>query len=426
MGLVDNFLSTFGYHKFNNSDIQFFHWGGDSQHAPITFDFERSGDLARAYEECSSVSTIIGKLSSAMANGKWWLVDGADNDVKSQNRSVFQLFSNPNPLQTWTEFIIQAETYRLLYGEVFFIFGIPIGFSAKDATSICVISPRNIEIEYTGKMYLQHDINDIVKSYILNINGNRKEIDKSCILHVRDVYQNLNFSPYDIRGKSRLASLAYEVRNSVLANEAVYTLNKDRGAQGILTNKKTDDGGSVPLTKGEKDNLQRGWSSYGLKERQKKVIITDANLGWIPITYNVQELMLFDGIKLNKEQISDAFNFPFELLANSKGATFTNGDTATKRLYQDAVIPFSKIYSEKFTHFMGLDKENKQFIIDFSEVEYLKEAKKEEAEALRSHNAANQIAYQNGAITINEWRSSIGMDEIPDGDRYYIKQEGNE
>jgi len=96
--------------------------------------------------------------------------------------------------------------------------------------------------------------------------------------------------------------------------------------------------------------------------------------------------MLFEGIKANIENITDAFNYPFELLANSKGVTFSNKSEVEKIMYQDAVIPFSKIYGEKFTHCFGLEKS--KIIIDFGEVECMKESKKEEASGLNAALAA--------------------------------------
>jgi hypothetical protein len=96
-------------------------------------------------------------------------------------------------------------------------------------------------------------------------------------------------------------------------------------------------------------------------------------------------------------------------------------------MYQDAVIPFSKIYAEKFTEYFELS--GSKIIVDFSEVECMKQAKKEESEALRARNMANQIAFQNGIITVNEWRQSIEMDAIENGDRYKSEkdnEDGNE
>ncbi|MCL1933060.1 MAG: phage portal protein [Candidatus Azobacteroides sp.] len=415
MNFIDNIASVFGYSK-RISGIQTVIFTGNGNTPAFEIDLTSFYGLKDAYEKCSPISTIIGKLATAMSNGKWWIVDENDNDLRKAEKKTSALLERPNPLQSWTELMIQAETFRYLYGEVFFYFSIPEGFGAKDASGVWVINPEYTDIDYYGKMYDQRNVENIVKRYILRINNDHREIKPNEILHVKDIYQNINFNPNDLRGKSRLISLKYEIKNIIQAQEAIYSLNKDRGAQGILINRNRDESGNVPLTKSRKDDLQKQFNEYGLSEKQKKVIISDTDVDWKQISYNVRDLMLFEGMKANTENIADAFNYPFELLANSKGATFSNKSEAEKIMYQDSVIPFSKIYAEKFTSFFGL--KNSKIIIDFGEVECMKESRKEEAGALQSLNSANETAYRNGVITVNEWRRSIEMDEITGGDVY--------
>jgi hypothetical protein len=142
------------------------------------------------------------------------------------------------------------------------------------------------------------------------------------------------------------------------------------------------------------------------------------------MTFSVRELMLFEGIKQNIESISDAFNYPFELLANEKGTTYANRIEAIKYLYQDNVIPSANIYAEKFTEFFNL--ENVKIEIDFSGIEYLKEAEKEKAEALFKMNQALQIPYKLGVITQEEYREYLDLDEKPKGNIYYDDGNTNE
>ena len=133
--------------------------------------------------------------------------------------------------------------------------------------------------------------------------------------------------------------------------------------------------------------------------------------------------MLFEGIKQNIEGISDAFNSPFELLANSKGTTYANKEEAKTSLYQDGVIPIAEIYAQAFTTFFGL-KDGHKFTIDFSHIECMQEAKKEQAEAKRALNMANQIAFTNGIISLQEWRKDLELDEKIEGETMYENKTG--
>ena len=240
-----------------------------------------------------------------MTNARWWITDAIDNDVKDRYKNLSNLLKKPNPLETWNELIIKLHTYLQLYGEVFLYANTPEGFSAnKDANSLWVINPTYINIELTGKLYQQSKANDIIQKYYLNINGKREELGYNNVLHIRDSFQNLNFNPTDIRGISRIIGLEYPIKNIIQAYEAIYSLNKDRGPQGILSNISKDAIGSVPIDPKEKQDLQDAYQGYGLSKHQKRVLITGSPLQWQSMSYSVKELMLFEGVKSNIEQLS--------------------------------------------------------------------------------------------------------------------------
>ena len=75
-------------------------------------------------------------------------------------------------------------------------------------------------------MYLQSNADEIIEGYILSVNGTEIEVDSRYVLHIRDVNQNINMSPNDIRGRSRLVGLDKSVRNIIQAEEAIYALTK--------------------------------------------------------------------------------------------------------------------------------------------------------------------------------------------------------
>lgn len=400
--------------------IDFFSYVGDNCTPGFTIQLSCFDGLEEAFKKCSPLSTIINRNAMAMANAKWWLTDNeTDSEVKGYD-NIKRLLKNPNPLQSWTEFMIQLDTYRQLYGEVFVYAPTGLGFSIQDAMALLVINPRYIEIKQTNKLYFQNDIDEIIEAYYLNIDGTRKELNKSNVLHIKDTYQNLCFNSMNIRGASRISGLEYPIRNIIQAQEAVYSLNKDRGAQGILANSSSDSLGAMPLNEEEKKNIQKQFlGRYGLRDGQGKVIITDASLRWQQMSFNVKDLMLFEGIKSNIEQMADAFSYPFELLANQNGTTYNNKNEAKKILYQDNTIPVSKIYNECFTSFFGLNNTNISLYADFSEVECLQEGEKEKATALNMKITALSKAYHDGIITLEEYRKGIDYDEKATGNIYY-------
>jgi len=398
--------------------LDFFGFSGNGCDRGFCVDLKSCQGIDRAYYDCSPLSTVIGRNAMAMSNAKWWIVDSDDNDRGDKYKQITKLLKNPNPIQSWTEFMIQLDTYRQLYGEVFVYAAVPVGYSIQEASALWAIKPDYIEVEQTNRLYHQSNINDIVAKYYLHIDGNRTKLDNDKLLHIKDTFQNLNFCPTNIRGKSRMGGLEDHVRNIIQANEAIYSLNTDRGAQGILSNDTKDKIGSLPVTPIEKDTIQKAYNeNYGLLKKQWKVILTDASLRWQQMTFNVKDLMLFEGIEENIKRISEAFGYPYELLGNVNGVTFANKKEAKSWHYQDIIIPIAQIYSEKFTQFFGLEKD--RIYADFDHIEVLKESESEKAITIQRKIDAYSKAYQDGAISLEEYRLGLGYDEVITGTTMY-------
>lgn len=401
----------------------FFTWTGSECSPAFHIDFSNCGGLNTAYSRCATLKTVINRNAMSMANGKWWITDEQDNDVKEHYANINALICNPNPLQTTTEFVMQLDVMRQLKGEVFVYAAAPEGMGADSASALWVVNPDYIDIKLSRKLYMQSDIKDIVLEYYLNIDGKRQPVDAGHLLHIKDVNQNISFSPTDIRGKSRLSGLEYSIKNIIQAEEAIYALNKDRGAMGVLSNETNDSAGHIPVTEEEKQSLHSHYSSaYGLSSWARKVIITDASLKWQPMSFSVKDLMLIEGMDKNIQLIASTMGYPYELLGVISGHTFNSNsgsfnNEAKKLLYQDNVIPIANIYGEKLSEFFGLDKD--KIIIDFSHVECLNTAEAEAANTLLKKVSGLKQLYVDRVITLEEYRLALGYDEDFYGDTFY-------
>lgn len=393
-----------------SGSIDFFETRGLACLPDITLNFDELDGFTTAYNRCSSLRAIINKNSSALVNGEWHIYNRKDKEVDDKYPGIKSLLTKPNPLQSWSEFLTLSDVYRQVYGEVFIYAVVPVGYNISDASALWAINPALIDVRITGKMYEQSDASDIIEGYYLNQGGTSKELDRGCILHIRDVSPNINFSNLEVRGESRLVGLKNVIKNIIQAEEAIYALNKDRGAQGMLINKSSDKAGHIPLTQSEKNEIQREYKlRYGVGVGQDKVLITNADLQWQQMSFNVKDLMLFEGIDSNIQRLADALDYPYELISSGKGVTYANKLEAKRDYYQNNIIPLAKYYAEAFSNFFGLTKDS--IYIDFSSVECLRKSEQERADELNRLNQAFQIAKNNGVISRTEWRIALGMPE---------------
>lgn len=384
---------------------------------------DRSENVKWVYEHCALLAMIVNKNATAMSNGHWWVTDAADNDILDEYPNLKRLFRNPNPLQTWQEFIVQLDIYRQLYGEVFVHAVVSAGFELRDACALWVLNPNDVHVRTTGKMFMQSKLDEIIVGYTLNVNGKRIPLDNQNVLHIKDTNQNLAFCSIDSRGKSRLSGLENTIKNILIAEEAIYSLNRDRGAMGILSNESKDAIGSMPITPQEKENLQvLNKQTYGITQGKSKVIITDNALKWQQMSFNVDDLKLFEGLEKNIQTLASVFDYPFPLLGiqNRSSLNSTTGKFSSEEkrmLYQDNIIPKANLYAQKFTAWLGL--EDTRIICDFSEVEALQTAETEAADTLNKKSSALHTMYQDGAITLQEYRLALGYDEEMNGETLF-------
>jgi len=367
-----------------------------------------------AYMKCAPVAAIIQRLASAMATGKRFLLDKDGNEVvNSQAQKLNALLNRPNPIQTWAIFIQQLYTFYSLHGECFIYGLIPSGFEGqKDRIKALYIIPNNqITPVYTGKYIYQTERDQIVSSYIINTQGEQIECKPSEILHIQSPCPNLT-DP--LRGNSKLTSLEDQVTNIIAAYKKRNILIEY--PVGILSNAGKDVSGTIPLQKGEKEELQADLKWYSIK-RRRQIVVTNAALSWQTMLPNIGQLMLFEEIEDDVARICDAYGYPKYLLGFTGGTTFSNVNEAGKKLYQDTIIPESELIMEAVSNYLETFKITPpcRYILDYSHVEPLQESEQEKATAKKTIIEAANVAYSNGMITFEEMRIMIDMDETING-----------
>lgn len=378
--------------------------------------------LLAAYDECSVVSMILSRLAQALANGNLIIRDKKTKvETTYSYNNIISVLNKPNSEQTFVDFIIDLDITKYLYGVAVVYVPKTIGLDLIE--SLYVIDPSTVSIKYKKPNNLAEAITKEIDKIEVELNGVKYTAEANEVFFLYDtpkavvgVDSNMA-NPYEgfcpLKTKSRLNPLTYEVRNIIQAQEAIYALNKDRGPQGYLTNDKRDTAGYIPLTPEEKAELRRlTREQYGLSNNKDKIVVSDAAVKWQSISYNVKELMLFEGIKSNMCSISDAYNYPFELVANDKGTTFSNKNSAKGYLYQDNIIPNAKKVAEFFAEIFKLRKGH-EFYFDFSHLEVFQQSEKDAAVSLRARSQSMYVLYQSGVITKEEFRRECGMlDEV--------------
>lgn len=375
-----------------------------------------------AYFNCPTVSAIINRKAQSYINGKVKIVElsGKNRGVESEGtvaRKISALMANPNPLQTRMQFEAQSYIFTQLFGYSIVLMQKPVGFPNYDAKYMWNIPPHMVRIDESTGMFYKNEKNGI-ESIMIEYNNETAYIPVTDVFIIKDIMPSFHTV---IIPDSRIKTIEMPINNIMGAYESRNVLINSRGALGMITNKTRDAYSAIPLTKPQKEELHTDFQRmYGLRKGQSGIIISSADLAWQSMVLPTKELMLFEEVEDSNNRICDAYMFPPELLGKmGSGTTFSNMQTATRNLYQDAIIPESNHTYEQWNKLFECSRYDIEIKKCYQHLAVLQPDKKAEAEASLRLNQALQIEFRNDLISLNEWRMARGYDPMEDGDVYY-------
>lgn len=381
--------------------------------------FTTIGQL-QALQLCAPLSGIIKRQSDQFINGRVFYLDAEGNEVNNyQTKQIKKLFSRPNPLQSWSQFMHQLKSYKAAFGEVLIKFVAPLNSTDKYSVGAMYIIPNWIwQVEETGKLFDQTSNEGIVKQYSMTFRGVKTILDSNFLIHIKG---NVTSSENYLRGESPLIALKDPISNIIGAYESRGKGIKNRGAKGILSNDAKDGIGVPVWSQKTKDILQRAWRGYGGLEGQNDAIISEHNLKWTPITFPTRDLMLFEEIEDDVRQITDNLSYSMYLLGFKAGSTFNNVSEARRWTYENETIPESILIFESFNNFFETEKYGFKISVFYDHLDFMQKSEKEKAEALKIRTDAYAVALDRQAITVEEFRTlALDIDAtIPAGTLYF-------
>lgn len=383
-----------------------------------------------AYQYCSPLASVIDRLAEADINGKPEILRAGgkgkeDYATSEYARKLNALFTQPNPLQSWLQFRGQQVVYKKIFGFCPVWPINPAGFPApEDAYQLWNLPPWLFDYEATKKIFRQKDIGGIVKTWVLNINGERVEIPADKIFILEDSFlqdENCDF----ILPKSRMVGLDMAVSNICAAMEADNVLLKKKGPLGAWTHDPAQDriAGYVPMSEDKKQQVQADLSQYGLSFNQYQYIISRHAIKWQPTSFDVNQLGTSDTLVKGTKEICHRYNYSYTLLEESESTFSANGVRAHVSLYQNNVIPQRSKDDDKYTGFFRMRENNCKLVSNFEALPILQPDKKAEADTIMSQTNAYVKQYKENIITMNMMLEKLGYDTRADGDVFYNQTE---
>lgn len=340
------------------------------------------------YLTIPELRAVINKRAIMMSNGKPVLCDKEGNII--ENHWVLDLINNPNPMQSWSDVMYSLAVNDGLFNNSF-------AYCPKrsfDIRNLIMPLPANqVKIVGTGKFLNQIDKEGLIKNFEFWYDSQKME--KIELQNM--VYMNTPDGINLINSINRIDTLKYPLSNIMATYNKRNVILENMGAIGILSSKKSDMGGTIPMTPEEKDEIRKDWVS----RNKDKLVLTEADIQWTPMSYPTRDLMLFEELNEDKMALIDAYGLNKYVFSSASDSTFTNVKEGMRMAYQDTIIPEVTQMYQTMSQQLGLTAQGLYLKPDFSHIPVLQE---DEA----SKSAVVLSLFQSGVIDSSEARNELG------------------
>ena len=132
----------------------------------------------------------------------------------------------------------------------------------------------------------------------------------------------------------------------------------------------------------------------------------------------VKDMMLLEMEQADVRTICNALGYPFHLLSNEEGTTFSNMEKADASLYQNSIIPESLHFAEQLNEALHTYENNVKIRYDYDWLPVMQADDKLRAETRKRAGEGLIWEFNNNIITWNEVRIGLGIDTVQGMDKY--------
>ena len=306
---------------------------------------------------------------------------------------ALDLLNNPNPAQSYGQWIAEMMVNRMLFGETF-----AVGAGENVFAEMWAINPVD--------MIVAPGAYGVPSAYIHERNRKKQTFTVNPVTGESDVFFLKMYNPSDYwRGQSPLMAAAIAADTHNAGSKWNYSLLKNSARPSGLVKFK----GGYPG--GEQIQRMREYFKTAMQGSTNSgavpMLADDAD--FVPLSQSPVDMDFLNTMKESAKYIASAFGVPLPLIDND-ASTFNNMEQAKERLYTDTVIPIMQEFIGALGKWMlprygdGLE-----FKLDLDSIPAL--------EGLRQKMFDRAVsAFEKGVLTREESRIMMGFPAEGEGD----------
>jgi len=372
-----------------------------------------ASNLFTLYKTISELQFPIRFITEKIKNANF-VIKNYKTDQIATDKYFEKLLEQPNPFYSFNDYIALSIAMRLIEGNSYCYALADEAFSKafyKYANAFYVLPSYDVDIKTPKNFtyFTATNLNEAVEYYEVYTNGKHIKIPTGNILHIKDGYST------EIKAPSRLLSQQYTLSNLMAVYEARNVIYTKRGALGALVSAKTDAAGLTNLSEKDKQKLNDTFNRrYGLEYNKNQIIISEIPTSYLQMGMSIQELEPFRETLNDAIQIASAYNIDQILVPRERDANYTNKEVAEASFYPSVLFPLLEQELREQSKFMGLIDAGYYFDYTFDNVPVLEKSKEQRSDAQKKISERCLLEFNNGLITLNDWRRQLEMDELPE------------
>lgn len=366
------------------------------------------GSLMTVAAEIPHLNTVIstGAEIFSMMQIKHVKSDGTE----IENSPVVKFLRQPNPVQSMEQYLYQFYVLNCVYGKTFQY--MVKGLSYEKVPNAMWLLPSGwMKINTTGKIYRQSSINDIIQDFELLGEGIADKYDVENTIYMPEGIGNNILNPI-----SRIEALQIPLSNIQATLKSRNTIITERGMIGFIASDSTsaDNDGALPLDEKESRRMRAEYQKqYSLDGVGGHVAFTHTNIKWVPMTFDVKQLQLSEGLEDDFSAIVAAFRHDRDLYPSVKGATFENKSAGLKSTIQNGIQPLANKLMSQLSN--RLLPEGEQLVASYTHLPSMKEDERTAAQGKQYMVMACSQALKDGVISHDQYAEICEFDMDGDG-----------
>lgn len=349
-----------------------------------------------SYNELLSVAQNVPHLNIVISRGaelfsqmKIRHVDSKGKDI--QNSPILKFLRKPWVIRNQQQWLYDFYVYNAIYNNVFMfpMRGLPSAFPS----AISILPSGLMKANLTGKVYRQTKLERIIESW--NLLGDDNDFKPEEIVHITE-----GITMNGIIGASKITSLQLPLSNIMAALKSNNIILTERGMIGFIVTDPKDANGSLPLSSTMKKVVNETYQKKNsLDSRESHVGLFTSETKWVPMSFDMKQLMLIEGLEDAFCNILGAYGIDRDIFPSIKGATFENKAAGLRNTIQGTLQPLGeKLLSKLATDIFMIVDNGEELIPDFSGMPIMQEDKLTQGQAYNQTVLANSLLFHDNII----------------------------